>query len=1326
MNMFRALPRRLDLLVVALLLVVGGFAVTAPPAAALSSTVVISQVYGGGGNSGAPLRNDFVELFNRGTTTISLTGWSVQYASATGTGLFSASVTVLSGSLAPGQYYLVQMASGGASGALLPTPDASGNTAMSATAGKVVLVSSTTGLACNGGSTPCTPAQLAMIVDLVGWGNANFFEGAAAPTTSNTTAVLRNNSGYVETDNNAADFSAGAPNPRTTSSPLSVPPAITTQPVDQTVTDGSSATFTAAASGSPVPTVKWQVSSDGSTWADIPGVTNTTVSFTPSISQSGNRYRAVFANAYGAATTNVASLIVQAPPTITTQPLDQTVNAGQQATFSAAASGSPVPTVKWQESLDGGTTWGDVPGAASTSLVFTAAASLSGYRYRAVFSNGLGTATSVAATLTVHTPPTITTQPLDQTVNDGQQVAFSAAASGSPVPTVKWQESFDGGATWNDVPGATSTSLVFTAAAPQDGYRYRAVFTNVAGIVPTNAATLTVNAPPVVISQIYGGGGNVGAILKNDFIELFNRGTTTVSLAGWSVQYASTIGFTWFRTNLSGTIAPNHYYLIQEAQGAGGTTDLPTPDASGVITIDQARGKVVLVTNQTTILTGTACPAGSSIVDKVGYGSGTNCYEGPGPAPTLSNTTAALRLGEGWVDTNDNAADFAAVAPNPRNTQSPPNPGLPTAGIGAPTGSQTLSGASATISGTATDLGGSVASVTVTIQRSGDDSYWTGSSWSLTRTWLAASGTASWTYDWTFDPASQDGSPVYTVVARATDDVGNTGSTTVTGVTVDNSAPSGASVSINGGAAYTASRDVSLTLAAAGAAEMRFSNDGVSWSSWEAYAASRSWTLNAGDGVKTVFVEYRDAAGNAAAAQAGITFDGTAPSGASVSINGGAAYTASRDVSLTLAAAGAAEMRFSNDGVSWSSWEAYAASRSWTLNAGDGVKTVFVEYRDAAGNTAPARDSITLHAWAPSGASIVIDGGAVYATSREVTLTLYAGGASEMRFSNDGLAWSVWEAYAVSRSWTLSAGDGPKTVFAQFRVAAGDIAPATDDIILDATVPSGASIVIAGAAAYTASRDVSLTLAAGGAAEMRFSNDGLAWSVWEDYAVSRSWTLSAGDGPKTVFVEYRDAAGNAASANDSIMLDAAAPSGRVWIAGGAVAVNKRAVTLGCKVSGAAQMRFSNDDLTWSSWEAYGASRSWTLSAGDGPKTVFAQFLDEAGNVLASSPTTVLDTRRPTPRGTKAVSVRRGAKATLRFRIKDPAPNAGTATVRIRVRTLGGRIVKTATLKNQPVAKALKYRFTCRLPRGDYRYFIRATDAAGNRQTKVAHNTLTVR
>ena len=145
----------------------------------------------------------------------------------------------------------------------------------------------------------------------------------------------------------------------------------------------------------------------------------------------------------------------------------------------------------------------------------------------------------------------------------------------------------------------------------------------------------------IVVSQVYGGGGNSGATYKNDFIELYNRSAAPVSVNGWSVQYAATAGTTWQRTAINGTIAPGGYYLVQEAAGAGGTTNLPPPDATGSIAMAAGAGKVVLMSNNTTIASGTVCPL--TAVDLVGYGSGTNCSETL-PTATLSNTTAALRL----------------------------------------------------------------------------------------------------------------------------------------------------------------------------------------------------------------------------------------------------------------------------------------------------------------------------------------------------------------------------------------------------------------------------------------------------------------------------------------------------------------------------------------------------------------------------------------------------------------------------------------------------------------------------------------------------------
>ena len=178
----------------------------------------------------------------------------------------------------------------------------------------------------------------------------------------------------------------------------------------------------------------------------------------------------------------------------------------------------------------------------------------------------------------------------------------------------------------------------------------------------------------VVISQVYGGGGNSTAILKNDFIELYNAGSAAVNLGTWSVQYLSATGTgtgtsTWTKTNLVGSILPGHYYLVQEAAGTAGTVSLPAPDATGTLALSATVGKVALV-NNATLLTGSGCPFGGSIVDFVGYGTssttGATCFEGTAAAPTLTNTTAAIRNAANQ-DTDNNAADFTSSAPNPRN-----------------------------------------------------------------------------------------------------------------------------------------------------------------------------------------------------------------------------------------------------------------------------------------------------------------------------------------------------------------------------------------------------------------------------------------------------------------------------------------------------------------------------------------------------------------------------------------------------------------------------------------------------------------------------------
>lgn len=191
-------------------LLVGGLA--ARPAQAQSTTLVINEIYGGGGNSGAPFKNDFVEVRNISGATVSLTGFSVQYASATGT---TFAVAQLSGSLAPGGTLVVQ-GGGGATGSTNPTPDFTFTSNLSATAGKVALASNA--IAVTGAADPD-------VIDFVGYGGtASEFETARAPAGSNTLSINRAAMTGADTNNNSADFTTAAPSPTSSGFTAGAPP----------------------------------------------------------------------------------------------------------------------------------------------------------------------------------------------------------------------------------------------------------------------------------------------------------------------------------------------------------------------------------------------------------------------------------------------------------------------------------------------------------------------------------------------------------------------------------------------------------------------------------------------------------------------------------------------------------------------------------------------------------------------------------------------------------------------------------------------------------------------------------------------------------------------------------------------------------------------------------------------------------------------------------------------------------------------------------------------------------------------------------------------
>ena len=345
--------------------------------------------------------------------------------------------------------------------------------------------------ACAEGVSPCTPSGTPFDTEsLSGTANpATVTSAAFTPTSAGTwcfAAVYSGDGNYAGSSDQSTDECYSV---------TGTAPQVTTQPMSQYYASGGSLTFTSAASGNPTPTVQWQYSTNGgSTWTNLAGATSTTLTVSNLTAfENGWKVRAVFTNVVSSATSNAATMTLATGPKATTQPVSQAYTYGGSLTFTAAASGTPTPTVQWQYSTNSGSTWTNLSGATSTSLTVS---NLTGFEnhweVRAVFTNVAGSATSNAATMTETGAPVVTTQPISQTYTSGGSLTFTSAASGTPTPTVQWQYSTNGGSTWTNLSGATSTSLTLSnLTAFENGWKVRAVFTNGAGSATSNAATMT-------------------------------------------------------------------------------------------------------------------------------------------------------------------------------------------------------------------------------------------------------------------------------------------------------------------------------------------------------------------------------------------------------------------------------------------------------------------------------------------------------------------------------------------------------------------------------------------------------------------------------------------------------------------------------------------------------------------------------------------------------------------------------------------------------------------------------------------------------------------
>jgi DNA/RNA endonuclease G (NUC1) len=287
---------------------------------------------------------------------------------------------------------------------------------------------------------------------------------------------------------------------------------------------------------------------------------------------------------------------------------------------------------------------------------------------------GIGTANPNSVLAGENTVLTVAVTPGANPTSTGIAVTADLSSIGGPA----FQQFFDDGINGGDASAGDNVfTYTATVASLTTGGAKSLPFsiTDAQSRSGSGSISLTVQQPPppvdhLVISQLYGGGGNSGATFTHDYVELYNPTGVSFNLAGWSLQYASAAGTSWTNKQpLGGTIAPGEYFLVALASGGVNGSPLPVgANISGDINMSATTGKIALVSNSVN-LTG-SCPNGvdPDIVDFLGYGSSASCFEGATRAPAPSNTSAVFRKLNGAQDTNQNGDDFQTGAPNPRRT----------------------------------------------------------------------------------------------------------------------------------------------------------------------------------------------------------------------------------------------------------------------------------------------------------------------------------------------------------------------------------------------------------------------------------------------------------------------------------------------------------------------------------------------------------------------------------------------------------------------------------------------------------------------------------
>lgn len=485
--------------------------------------------------------------------------------------------------------------------------------------------------------------------------------------------------------------------------------------------------------------------------------------------------------------------------------------------------------------------------------------------------------------------------------------------------------------------------------------------------------------------------------------------------------------------------------------------------------------------------------------------------------------------------------------------------------------------------------------------------------------------------NWTLSEA--DGKKI--IYARFKDVAGNITPTIKDEIILDRSSPEGGTLIINGGQSVTNKTAITIELSAPEAHQMMISsNESFLGALWEGFLSEKKISLQGADGEKWVFVKYKDAAGNVSKPiSASITLDRLPPTEGGLKINNAIGYSTDAEgkVLLSITAKGAAEMMVSNtNDFKGAIWQPFKDTLNWKITGSDGMKVVGVKFRDAAGNVSKvAIAKVKLARSATIKGNFTINSDSVITKNpyKRVDLNISAQGAKDMLISNyEDFKGAAWEEYKTHRIWTLSEGDGEKTVYLKFRGFVGNESKVySDKIQMDRSAPQNCRILINNDSLFTINRNnqVKLTLRASNATKMMISNNPVFQGAhWESYKTSKGWVLDSEEGVKTVYARFKDEVGNESEiVSDHILLDKTAPlKATLKINNGADFTNnpRKAVTLVFAAQGAVQMRISNSpNIESADWEKISNKKlNWILPGEDGEKRVYVQYKDEGENVSA--------------------------------------------------------------------------------------------------------------